>query len=281
MEKSKYLFKIYYIGKSKYYGSQRQRNAITIEHCLIDVLKKKNYIKESENSGFEVASRTDRLVSARSAYFTCIIEKKPILMELNSALPKEIGIWAYAKVPLDFSPRYNAILRHYVYIVPTPLSYFQDSYSFNIDVLKKACSHLEGRHDFINFSKKEKEDKLTVRDMNTVKLSVIEDFMIFQFKSKGFLRQQIRRIVTKLLELGKGDIDYDTFLSLFDATKSFSYQPADPKGLILWDIIYDSEINIKEDLKSKKRMELYLLEKKLKFGLKHQLFNILHKDNLS
>ena len=279
MVKSRYLFRFYYIGKKKYFGSQRQINLLTIEKCLLNALLTKSYIREVETSGFEVASRTDRFVSARGAYFSSITEKKPILMELNSALPKDIGVWAFTKVPMDFSSRYNAELRHYVYLASQPLSNMENSTCFDIELMKKACTYLEGKHDFINFSKKEKENILTVRDMHTAMIAVKNDIVIFQFKSKGFLRQQIRRIVKKLLELGKGDIEYNDFLKLFDASKSCSYQPADPRGLILWDIAYNDAINIKEDKKSKERMLLYFFKKELNSGFKHQLFNMLHQNN--
>ncbi len=279
MVKSRYLFRFYYIGKKKYFGSQRQINLLTIEKCLLNALLTKSYIREVETSGFEVASRTDRFVSARGAYFSSITEKKPILMELNSALPKDIGVWAFTKVPMDFSSRYNAELRHYVYLASQPLSNMENSTCFDIELMKKACTYLEGKHDFINFSKKEKENILTVRDMHTAMMAVKNDTVIFQFKSKGFLRQQIRRIVKKLLELGKGDIEYNDFLKLFDASKPCSYQPADPRGLILWDIAYNDAINIKEDKKSKERMLLYFFKKELNSGFKHQLFNMLHQNN--
>ena len=280
MVKIRFLFKFYYTGKKKYHGSQIQPDLLTIEESLLNALKKRNYINDLDYT-FEVASRTDRLVSARGACFTCVLEKYPILMELNSALPREIGIWAYSKVPLDFSSRYNAILRHYVYIVSTPLSYLRNTSSFNIEIIHKACKYLEGQHDFINFSKKGKEELNTIREMDSVMLSVKNDFLIFQFKSRGFLRQQIRRIIKKLIELGKSDITCNDFLELFDKSKTFSYQPADPRGLILWDIIFDNKIELEEDLKSKDRMNNYFLKKKLNSGLEYKLFSVLQQDNFS
>ena len=140
---------------------------------------------------------------------------------------------------------------------------------------------MEGRHDFTNFSKKERENITTVRDMHSAMMSVKNELLVFQFKSRGFLRQQIRRIVKKLLELGKGDIEYYAFLKLFDASKPCSYQPADPRGLILWDITYNNTIEIIEDKKSKERMLLYFFRKKMNSGFKHQLFSMLHQNNLS
>ncbi len=281
MSPSKFLFKIYYIGRKKYYGSQRQLNFITIEQCLLNVLKEKGYIHKVRDSEFEFASRTDRYVSARGACFTCIIEKKPILMEINSVLPKEIGVWAHTEVPMEFSSRRNAILRHYVYFVPTPISHLGERSKINIDIMKQACKELEGRHNFANFSKKESNGIITIRDMESVKLLIKNNHLIFEFKSRAFLRQQIRRIVKKVLELGKNEISYDDFLNLFDASADISYQPADPKGLILWDIKFDETVNFKEDPKSEERMKNYFLKKEIVYNHKYHLFKTLQQDDFS
>lgn len=281
MTKSKFLFKVYYIGKEKYYGSQRQLHYLTIEQSILSALKKRGYLNNVNNSEFEFASRTDKYVSARGACFTFITKKNPILMEINSVLPDEIGIWAYTNVPLEFSSRYNAILRHYIYIVPEPFSYLQKTSNVNIELMKRACKQLEGRHDFFNFSKSGAEKVNTVRDMDFVLLSIENDYLIFHFQSRSFLRQQIRRIIKILLDLGKGIILYEDFLKLFDPSRKISYQPADPEGLILWNIKYNENIEFIEDLKAKSRMNTYFFKEENKFGLKHNLFKVLQQDNFS
>jgi tRNA pseudouridine38-40 synthase len=272
---------MYYFGKSKYFGSQRQPNLLTIEDCVLDALIEKKYIKSIKTSGFEASSRTDRFVSARAASFTCILEKKPILMEINSALPDEIGVWAYAKVPIDFKSRYNAILRHYKYIVPIPLSIYQNTNPLNIEIMHKACNQLIGKHDFINFSKRDMNEKKTVRDMDFVELSINKGYLLFQFKSRAFLRQQVRRMVKKILEVGMGEIEYEEFLTLLDPSRIISYQPANPKGLILWDVVFGNEIQIKEDNKSKERMEKFLFNNELASRFKNQLFRLLQHNDFS
>ncbi|MHA2050906.1 MAG: tRNA pseudouridine synthase A [Promethearchaeota archaeon] len=281
MERNRYLFKFYYIGKTKYYGSQRQPNLLTIEECILNALSEKNYINSIEDSGFEVASRTDRLVSARGACFSIVLKKKPILMEINSVLPMEIGLWAYSKVPLDFSSRYNAVLRHYLYLVPTPLSIAQYFKSLDFNIMHKACKQLEGIHDFVNFSKKGGEETKTERKIDSVELMIEDDFIVFHFQSRAFLRQQIRRMVKQILDLGKGIIEYKDFLQLFDPTEEFSYQPADPRGVILWNVIFDDKFVLKEDEKSKERMETFLLKKEIFLSFKHRLFRLMQQDNFS
>ncbi len=281
LEPQRYLFKFYYFGTEKFHGSQRQKKHMTIEQCLLEALVNKKYFKNAKLSGFEVASRTDKLVSARGAVFSFISLKKPILMEINSMLPNEIGIWAYTKVDKDFSSRFNATYRHYKYIVPLPIKLLERDFTINIEIMHRACKQLMGRHDFINFTKREKVIKTTIRDIISASFSISNEYLIFDFKSKAFLRQQIRRMVKKILELGTGIINYSDFLDLFDPLKDISYQPADPSGLILWDIKFNDEIKFKIDPKSAERMMKYFLNQKLKFGHKYQLFKILHQNDFS
>jgi len=275
MEKTRYLFKFYYIGHKKYYGSQRQPNYTTIEDCLITALQEKDYIVDIKQSGFEVASRTDKFVSARGSAFSFTTNKIPILMEINSVLPKHIGLWAYIKVPLDYTSRFNAVFRHYKYIIPYSKN------SLNIKIMKRACKALEGHHDFKNFSKQDNEEEKTIRDLLLASMRIDGNFIIFDFKSRAFLRQQIRRMTAKIFEVGLGIINYEDFLDLFNSSKLYSYQPADPFGLILWDINYGSNIQLTIDKKSKDRMDKYFREKETKYSSKTKLLHLLQHNNIS
>ena len=209
----KYFIKCYYIGIDKYYGSQRQNHYLSIEENIINTLKLKHYIKDIISSEFSSASRTDRYVSARGAVFSFKSNKKLVLMEINSSLPKEIGLWAYAIVPNDYSPRFNATQRHYKYIFSYPLNYLKKKFFIDLEIMKKACEYLKGEHNFKNFSKRKKEEIKEVREMKYVNLSVYNNLLIIDFKSQGFLRQQIRRMAKKIFELGIGDITFDDFIN--------------------------------------------------------------------
>ncbi|MFX0012092.1 MAG: hypothetical protein ACFE9R_17395, partial [Candidatus Hermodarchaeota archaeon] len=173
MENRRYLFKFFYIGSKKYFGSQRQPNHTSIEQSLITALQEKKYINNIKESGFEVASRTDRFVSARGSAFSFITKKKPILMEINSILPNNIGIWAFSQVPLDFLSRFNAEYRHYKYITA------YDKKLMDLKNMKKACKSLEGKHDFKNFSKFDREEDKTIRDLQLATLYIDDNFIIF------------------------------------------------------------------------------------------------------
>jgi len=270
---TRYLFKFYYIGLKRFYGSQRQPSKLTIEDCLIEAFLKKRYINNLEDSGFEVASRTDRFVSARGAIFSIKTNKVPILMEINSILPKQIGLWAYTPVPLPYLSRFNAEYRHYKYFMPF-------TKNLNLKVIKKACKELEGRHDFKNFSKRENKEINTIRDMISVNFGIREHFIIFNFKSKAFLRQQIRRIVAKLIELGLNIISFDDFRELFNSHEYISYQPANATGLILWDIVYGKDIEFIYDNKSLERMKNIFFKLEQESNQKRFLFKIMQHNDI-
>ena len=278
MDRTRYLIKFYYIGSGKYFGSQRQNKFETIEDSLIRSLLEKNYIENIESAGFEVASRTDKFVSARGACFTFLSKKPLILMEINSRLPSDIGLWAWCEVNKDFSSRFNAISRHYKYIVIFPK---EKEHFYDLKLMKKACKSLKGRHDFYNFSKREKGDINTIRDILLADFSKEGGYLIFNFKSQAFLRQQIRRMMTKILEVGSGTISFDNFLKLFDSEEFVSYQPADPTGLILWDISYEKNVFFTIDSKSYERMMNFFSKKNRNYSHKQKLFSILQHDNIS
>jgi tRNA pseudouridine38-40 synthase len=280
MEYQRYLIKFYYIGSEKYSGSQRQPNHITIEDRIIECLLEKGYIYDMKSAGFEVASRTDKFVSAKGACFSFLSLKEPILMEINSILPADIGLWAYCRVGNDFSSRFNAIFRYYKYILPISINE-ADSPKYNFDLLNKVCKIIEGRHNFQNFSKREKEDTNLIRDILLATFRVEDEFIIFDFKSQSFLRQQIRRIVAKIMEVARGILPIDEFIKLFEMREYISYQPADPRGLILWEIGYDREIQFNNDPKSIERMERFLYRNFYKFNLKQKLFRLLQHSNIS
>jgi tRNA pseudouridine38-40 synthase len=283
MGEMRYLFRVYYIGSNQFHGSQRQKHLPTVENSILNAFLDKNYITNIKNCGFEMASRTDKHVSARANSFTLSILKEPTLMEINSILPKNIGLWAYTQTPSNFSSRYNAIYRHYKYILP--IESLETSYEqkINLKLIKKACKRLEGTHDFSNFSKRELNEIKIIRTMRTMKeVSCIkkESLLIFDFQSKAFLRQQIRRMVAKILEVGSGKISMKDLEGLLNSTSYVSYQPVDPRGLILWEIAFGNEIKFTIDEPSLKRMQSFFRRERISHEFRFGLFNLLQQHNL-
>ncbi|MHA1328116.1 MAG: hypothetical protein ACTSRH_12470, partial [Promethearchaeota archaeon] len=133
--------------------------------------------------------------------------------------------------------------------------------------------------DFSNFAKRTKEHVNPIRTLNNITLKKKKDFIIIDFKSRAFLRQQVRRMVAKILDVGAQRMTLNNFLELFDSNQFKSYEPADPRGLILWDIKYYKNIEFIIDQRSKTRMFDYFQEKERKSALKLNLFRSLQHDD--
>jgi tRNA U38,U39,U40 pseudouridine synthase TruA len=87
-------------------------------------------------------------------------------------------------------------------------------------------------------------------------------------------------MISKIIELGIGKIDFVQFQDLFNPNLDISYQPADPEGLILWDINYGDNIHFMVDPKSIERRQKFFSEQEVNHKLKYKLFSILqHYDS--
>ena len=107
--------------------------------------------------------------------------------------------------------------------------------------MQKAMHLFEGTHDFRLFSKTDLSKKFKQTEM-CMERALLEDhptFFLFVFRSRFFLWQQIRRMISFLLKIGQGERTLaDLTLKLtpdhpqnISATRD---SPHNPSGLTLW-----------------------------------------------
>ena len=110
----KYLVELTYDG-SKFYGFQKQNNKVTVQSNIESVLSK-ILNKNIKTTG---ASRTDRGVHAYSQFISFetskSLDKDKLLNSLNKLIDESIYIKNIKVVKDDFSPRYNVLMKEYVY----------------------------------------------------------------------------------------------------------------------------------------------------------------------
>nr|WP_302579075.1 tRNA pseudouridine(38-40) synthase TruA [Methanobrevibacter arboriphilus] len=156
----KVALKIAYIG-TNFHGFQRQPNHRTVEGELIYTLKKLGYINDLSSSKFGIAGRTDRGVHSLGNVISFMSDREVIVNQINHKLPEDIQIIAKAPVRYGFKPRY-AESKHYRYI------FFEKD--LNISRMNELAKLFEGKHDFTNFSKRNKSQKTTVRTINKIEI---------------------------------------------------------------------------------------------------------------
>jgi len=152
--------KVAYIG-TNFHGFQRQPNHRTVEGEIIYTLKKLGYIDDLDSSKFKIAGRTDKGVHSLGNVISFISNREVIVNQINNKLPEDIQIIAKAPVRYGFKPRY-AQSKHYRYV------FFENN--INISLMNELARVFEGKHDFINFSKRNKSKKTTIRTIDKIEI---------------------------------------------------------------------------------------------------------------
>jgi len=247
----RYAVKLAYIG-SNYFGFQRQPSKITVEAVLLEAMRRAGLFSDPKEARYSSAGRTDRGVHALSQVVAFNSNAPLSLPRINAFLPMDVRCWAYAFVPDDFNPRRDAILRTYKYYVAWR--------GEDLDCMKEAASLLLGTHDFRNFCKPRKGES-TIRTLNQVSVEAQGKLLCFTLSAKSFLWSMVRKIVSVLLMVGAGlkNVDFVSSLLNPDLNPREGIKPADPEGLILYDIEYPFRFKVCE--KSRKLLIDYLNKK--------------------
>jgi len=204
-----WLVKVAYDG-TKFFGSQIQPDVPTVNGEI------QRALMESGLGGVpKFASRTDRGVSALCNVF-CYRGERPRLGQLNSLL-ENIKCWGYAEVPEGFNLR-KVKIKEYRYMLVK---------DYDVSVMRKAARYFVGEHDFRNYSKYKVNTVRTIDKIRVTKKWV-------SFRGKGFLWEQIRRIMRTLMDVGEGRLKPSGVKKLFRAESGI--RPAAPEALVLWNI---------------------------------------------
>ena len=170
----------------------------------------------------------------------------------NNALPHDILIKDISIAPDDFNPRRKVVSKTYKYYFfthrPLPLVehcgwYFRRTVDF--DVLYQALQILIGEHDYRSFCTGDDMDS-TIRRIDSIHLEY-DDAMqahVIVVKGPGFLRYMIRRIVGACLTVAsRNDLSAHDIKIALDKKDPEQTLPNSPsKGLVLYEIIYESDI---------------------------------------
>jgi len=243
-----YQILIEYDG-TNFVGWQRQKNGISIQGSIEKVLKK--LLKQKVilyGSG-----RTDSGVHAneQSAHFNSINKIKDNNKFLNSINfflnKKKISILNIKKRNKLFHSRYSAKMRIYKYIIinrksPLSLDFNRAWYVRNIldlNLIKKASKLLLGTKDFSMFRSSSCGANSPIRTIKSIEIKKEKEKIIFFFKSKSFLQQQVRSMVGCLKYVGEKKWNLTKFRKYVNLKKRSNCAPPAPScGLYLFKVLY-------------------------------------------
>ncbi|WP_048085854.1 tRNA pseudouridine(38-40) synthase TruA [Archaeoglobus veneficus] len=256
--------KLAYIG-TDFAGFQYQPDERTVEGELFKAFESLGINVKASN--YKCAGRTDAGVHAFSQVVALDVSdaKKVLPRVINANLPDDIVVWAWAKVPDDFNPRY-ATSRTYIYVLY--------SREYDISAMRKAAKLLLGTHDFTNFTKKFGEGQSCVRTIYNVELRVNGDFLIFEIEGNAFTWNMVRCIIAALEAVGSRHRSVEWFEEMLNPEKHRErIEPAPAYGLILKDIKY-SGVEFEVDDYAWRSLQLKLEKLVMYHGTIYKLFSL-------
>jgi len=245
---NRYQILIEYLG-TYFVGWQIQKKGNSIQKVIQSILS--NLLKEKiilHGSG-----RTDAGVHAleQSAHFDVKNKIKNIdklIKSLNFFLNKKmISIINIKKKKLNFHARYSAKERSYIYLIqnrfsPSTVNKDREWHirkKLDLNLIKKGSKKLIGTHNFSTFRASNCNAKSSVRTINKIIITKSKNRIKLKFKSKSFLKNQVRSMVGCLKYLGEKKWNLKKFEDVFKKKDRKNVAPPAPAcGLYLEKIIY-------------------------------------------
>ncbi len=255
-----YYFRVTLAYKgTHYFGWQSQspdtlrEERPTVESTILNVLKK---IVNYQPCTISAASRTDSGVHAQGqqAKITLprAISPERLLLGLNSLLPNDIRVLKCTSSKKDYQPnRTSGTKEYHYYFVASPvdnaatsdiaLHVPSNSHELgNLELLRTACQLFVGRHDFYNFSSRDKSVVTSVREVlycdihQANFMPMVAGMYYLKIVGDGFLKYMVRYVMGALLELARGRISLNDISLYLQQHQEHKLSPrAKAKGLHL------------------------------------------------
>lgn len=179
-----------------------------------------------------------------------------LIKALNANLPDDIRVLSAEESNHDFLPTNHAISKEYHYrftLNDTSRAFQNDfiqnnSFECDLELMRKACQILVGKHDFCNFFCEGTEVNSTVREIFECEILQISghgqwgfmpEHYIFRIVGNGFLKQMVRLLMGTLWNIGRGKVSLAEFEAALKTKQQKRLGPtAPPHGLYLVKVTY-------------------------------------------
>jgi len=247
-----YKLLIQYDG-TDFHGWQVQENSRTIQGELERV------IGTIEDAPVKVigSGRTDAGVHAEGQVANVRVNRPftpdKLRNAVNGNLWRDIRILKAEKASDEFHARFSAKNKTYLYrIVNAPvMSPFWRRFAhheprpLNVGAMLEASRFLLGEHDWTAFSSAQADGEGRVRTVTDCSIDSHWDdranatLIEFRISANGFLRYMVRSIMGTLLEVGRGEKDFDTIqTAIVGGDRNLAGKTAPAQGLTLLKVEY-------------------------------------------
>ncbi len=233
---------------TNYHGWQRQKNGITVQEVMEDVLGKMFGVPTAVTG----CSRTDAGVHAKvyvcsfSGETTIPSDKIPFV--LNTMLPDDIRAYECVVMHDSFNARFETVSKAYEYKIlnrcfhdPLLRNYaWHYPVKLDIEKMKKAAEIIRGKHDFASFCAAGSVVKSTVRNVTDLTVNSDGDVITVRAEADGFLYNMVRIITGTLVYVGNGKLQVEDIENLINKKdRRLLGITAPPQGLSLVEVNYE------------------------------------------
>ncbi len=223
----RYVVRFGYDGTA-FHGWARQPGLRTVEGEIRDGIRRLRLSSRTETPRLDVASRTDRGVSAR-ANAIAVSSSLPgvaLLRALNGIAP-EIYFTAIADVPETFRVR-SARRREY--------RYYEPFVGTNATRWTRAAKALEGDIDVRSFGRGIPADSPAVRTVESIRVRRRGPGLVLEVVGPSFVWNEVRRIVGALREVAEGRLSEERLRAAARGETRITAPLASAEPLVLWDV---------------------------------------------
>lgn len=230
-------------------GWQSQTNGLAVQDCLETAIERFC----GETVRVQGAGRTDAGVHAMGqAADIELASPRPtetIMNAVNFHLkPNPIAVLSVEEVPDDFSARFSATGRHYLYRIcnrKAPLTLMRDRCWFvphplDAEAMYRAAQAFVGKHDFTTFRSVHCQAKSPVRTLDRIVVARSGETIDITVSARSFLHNQVRSMVGSLKLVGDGSWPETGIAEALTATDRTACGPVAPAcGLYLTGVDYN------------------------------------------
>ena len=211
-------------------GWARQPGLRSVEGVLRAGLVRQGIATSEEEARLEVASRTDRGVSARANAFavSAPLAASELLRRLNT-ISASLFFTAARGVPVTFRPR-RAVRRVYRYFDPSPV--------VDRELVSRAAALLAGPVDTRTFGRGVPAAAPRPLPVESVSVTPTGVGHIVEVRAPSFVWGMVRKIVGGLREVDTGRLSLGRFEAAARGRQRLTLPLAAPEGLVLWDVEY-------------------------------------------
>jgi len=249
---------------SSYSGWQSQLSLNTVQDKLEAAITR--FVGDNSTDALIrviTAGRTDTGVHAlgQVVHFDVNVERDDWswVRGINSFLPESIVVnWA-KPVPEEFSARFSAFERSYIYAMyagpcRSPMAVSRAAYLmmpsdkwFDVPAMKMAAKCLIGEHDFSSFRSSECQAKTPIKTLYSIEIISAEPWLYFKIRGNAFLHHMVRNLVGSFLMIGIGKQSPEWMAEVLAAKDRRIAAPTfAPDGLYLVKVAYPDKFAIPE-----------------------------------